>query len=63
MTNVQLCDGSPPVLSKVASRRLKLAGHCARHQDEEASKVILWEPTQGRSNVGRKAVTFVDNLN
>ena len=62
MTNVQLYDGLPPVSSKVASRRLKLAGHCVRHPEEEASKLILWEPTQGRSNVGRRAVTYIDTL-
>ena len=61
-TNVQLYDGLPPVSSKVASRRLKLAGHCVRHPEEEASKLILWEQTQGRSNVGRRAVTYIDML-
>ena len=54
--------GLPPVSLKVASRRSKLAGHCVRHQEEEASKLILWEPTQGKANVGRKAVTYVDTL-
>ena len=62
MNNMQLYNGLPPVSSKVASRRLKLAGHCIRHKEEEASKVILWEPTQGRSNVGRRAITYIDNI-
>ena len=61
-TNKELYDGLPPVSCKVASRRMKLAGHCVRHADEEASKLILWEPSQGRSNVGRRAVTYIDNL-
>ena len=54
--------GLPPVSSKVASRRLKLAGHCIRHPEEEASKLVLWEPSHGRRNVGRRAVTYVDVL-
>ena len=62
MTNEQLYAGLPPVSSKVASRRLKLAGHCVRHPEEEASKLVLWEPSQGRMNVGRRAVTYVDTL-
>ena len=48
--------------SNVASRRLKLAGHCARHPEDEVSKVIMWKPSQRRSNVGRRADAFEDNL-
>ena len=62
MTNVQLYDGLPPVALKVALRRLKLAGRYVRHLEEEASKLILWEPTQGMSNMGRRAVTYIDTL-
>jgi len=29
-------------------RRLKLAEHCIRHPEEEASKLVLW--TQGQPN-------------
>ena len=62
LTNEQLYDGLPKVSSKVASRRLKLAGHCVRHPEEEASKLVLWEPSRGKKNVGRSAVSFIDTL-
>ena len=57
--NEDLYGRLPSASSKVASRRLKLAGHCVRHP-EVASKLVLWEPSQGRMNVGRRAVTYVD---
>ena len=43
-------------------RRLKLAGHCVRHPEEEASKLVLWQPTIGHMNVGRRAITYMDTL-
>ena len=58
--NEDLYGRLPRASSKVASRRLKLAGHCVRHPDEVASKLVLWEPSQGRMNVGKRAVTYVD---
>ena len=33
-----------------------------RHTEEEASKTVLWEPTEGRANRGRKITTYVDVL-
>ena len=48
--------------SKVGFRRLKLTGHCVRHPEEEASKLVLWQPTSGCTNMGRPAVTYIDNL-
>jgi hypothetical protein len=62
LTNEELYDGLPKVSTKVASRRMKLAGHCVRHPEEEASKLVLWEPSQGTRNIGRRAVTYIDNL-
>ena len=41
----------------VRERRLRIAGHCVRHEEEIAHHLILWEPTRGR-----RAVTFIDNL-
>ena len=41
---------------------MKLAGHCVRHPEEEASKLVLWQPISGRMNMGRPAVTYIDNL-
>ena len=33
-----------------------------RHPEEEASKLVLWQPTIGRMNVGRRAITYIDTL-
>ena len=38
------------------------AGHCVRHDEEVASKLVLWEPTEGRRSRGRQKITFIDNL-
>jgi hypothetical protein len=61
-TNIDLYGNLPKLSSKIAERRLKLAGHCVRHPEEEASKTILWEPTTGRVNRGRKATNYIDVL-
>ena len=61
-TNEEVYGKLPKVTSKVAERRCKLAGHCIRHIEEEASKTILWEPTEGRVNRGRKPTTYIDVL-
>ena len=52
----------PKVSWKIAERRCRLAGHCVRHPEEEASKTVLWIPTGGRVNRGRKATTYIDTL-
>jgi len=61
-TNVELYGNIPPVSQTIKARRLKLAGHCVRHEDEEASKLVLWKPTHGKSNRGRKRIAYTDNL-
>ena len=53
----------PPVSSKGGFRRLQLVSHCVRHLEEEASKLVLWQPMSGRMNMGRPAVTYIDNFN
>ena len=62
LTNKQLYGELPPVPSKVAYRRMLLAGHCVRHPEEEASKLVLWHPKQGKRKKGRQAVTYIDTL-
>ena len=47
---------------KVAERRCRLAGHCVQHPEEEASKTVLWIPTEGRVNRGRKSTTSVRDI-
>ena len=39
-----------------------IAGHCVRHPEEEASKLVLWQPKRGKRNKGRQAVTYIDTL-
>ena len=62
MSNKELYGNMIPVSKKVAYRRMKLAGHCVRHPEEVASTLVLWQPTTGRRNRGRQAVTFIDTL-
>ena len=61
-TNEHLYGDLPKLSHKIAERRCKLAGHCVRHPEEEASKTILWEPTEGRVNRGRKTTNYIDVL-
>lgn len=44
MKNQEIFRSLPRVSEKIRARRLRLAGHCARHNEETASKVLLWEP-------------------
>ena len=61
-TNADLYQGLPKVTSKIQQRRMRLAGHCIRHEDEAANKLILWQPTEGRTNKGRRKITYVNAL-
>ena len=61
--NAQLYGGLPAVSSKVTCRRLRIAGHCVRHADEEvAGNLVLWQPVQGSRKRGRRAVNYADTL-
>ena len=44
--NSELYGDLPLVSSKVT------ASHCVRHQEEEASKLTLWQPAHGKRSVG-----------
>ena len=41
---------------------MRIAGHCIRHNDEIGNKLVLWKPTEGKTNRGRRKITYVDNL-
>ena len=43
-------------------RRMRLSGHCVRHDDEVANKLVLWQPMDGHANRGRQKMTYVDNV-
>ena len=62
VTNNILYAGIPRVSDKIAVRRMRLAGHCQRHQELPASKLVLWEPTHGHRSRGRPTQTYVDIL-
>ena len=62
VTNEFLYEGIPRVSGKIAARRMRLAGHCRRHPELPASKLVLWEPTHGHRSRGRPALTYVDIL-
>ena len=62
VTNANLYDGMPRVSQKIAARRMRLAGHCQRHQELPASKLVLWDPTHGHRSRGRPTLTYVDVL-
>ena len=52
----------PRLSDKIAARRLRLAGHCQRHPELGAHRLILWEPNHGQQGRGRPRTTFVDQL-
>jgi len=56
-TNRVLYGDLPKVPEKVRQGRIRTAGHCLCHNDEIASKLVLWEPTEGKRERGRRAFT------
>ena len=62
VTNVTLYGKLPKVSDKIAARRLRLAGHCQRHPELGAQRLILWEPTHGHRGRGKPRLTYVDQL-
>ena len=62
VTNKELYGDISPVSTKVAMRRLKLAGHLVRHPEEVASNLVLWQPTSGTRKQGRQKKTYTDTL-
>ena len=60
--NIDLYAGLQKVSTKIRERRLRLAGHCARHHELMANKLVLWEPMQGRRARGRKKDTYISML-
>ena len=50
------------ITTKIRKRRLRKAGHCVRHPELAASKLVLWEPTQGQASRGGQSFTFIEQL-
>ena len=57
--NTDLYGDLPNVGDRVAARRISLEGHCIRHPELPAEKVLLWKPTHGHGRRGRQD-TFLD---
>ena len=62
ITNEELYDDLPKITDKIATRRLRLAGHALRHPELPASSVLLWEPKHRRMSRGRPIKTMIDFL-
>ena len=62
ITNTNLYAGIHRVSDKIAARRMRLAGHCQRHQELPVSKLVLWEPSHGHLSRGCPTLTYVDVL-
>ena len=62
LTNKSLYGKLPLVSTKIQVKRMRLAGHCLRHTEEIANKLVLWNPTDGKPNRGRKHISYIDNL-
>ena len=58
-TDQQLCGDLSPGSLKTKQRRMRVAGHCMRHREKEASKLVLCIPADGHPNRGRRRVTFI----
>ena len=58
----QFYGNLPKATPKIAMKCLWLAGHCVHHPEEIALKVILWQPTEGRANRGRKLTVNINNI-
>ena len=62
-TNKELYGDIPHITTKITARRLSFAGHCKRAEGRSiVSKLVTWQPTQGRRNKGRPKLTYVDLL-
>ena len=61
-TNEVLYQDLKPLSQTIRERRMRLAGYCIRHTTEMAHNFVLWEPTCGKRNRGKKPVTYIDCL-
>ena len=65
MNNQELYESLPRMTETIRSRRLRLARHSARHNEdneESVSKVLLWEPQHCHPNRGRPRTTYIDTI-
>ena len=61
-TNKNVYGKLPLVSSRIKSRRMRMSGHCIWHPELSTHPLIVWEPTQGKVNRGRRRLNYVDVL-
>ena len=61
-TNKELYGNLQKVTESLRIRRLRFIGHSWRRKEELISKVLLWEPKQGKRRKGNPSKTYVDQL-
>ena len=62
ITNEELYGSLPKLSTRIKERRMRLAGHCYRHKEEEASKLVLWQPKHGKTKRGKRKTTYINTL-
>ena len=62
VSNAELYGDMPKVTEKIRTRRMRLAGHIQRHEDEIAHDLLFWEPKHGSRGRGRPHVNYIDML-
>ena len=62
MTNEDLYSHLPKVSSKIRERPMRAAGHCVRHKEKEASKVMSCQLQHGQTKRGRTRTTYIRTL-
>ena len=45
---------------KIAERRMRLAGHLARHEELLSHQLLFWEPLSGQRRSGRPHLTYIE---
>ena len=62
INNSDLYGNIPKPSVMIASRRMRLSGHVARHDDLLANQLLFWDPQHGYRRPGRPHLTFLDML-
>ena len=61
ITNSKLY-GDYPEVSQKSSKNIEVIRSLSQNPEEIASNLVLWQPSQGRPNQGRKRTTYIENL-
>ena len=62
ISNVDLFGNIPKPSVMIANRRMRMAGHIARHDDLLANQLLSWDQQHGYRGPGRPHLTFIDML-